>query len=179
LGEQSNGGTAMSKTVFYAGSFDPVTYGHLDLVERAAKLFARVVIGVGIHHGKKPLFSDDERVAMLRQEVGPLAAATGASIEIATFGNLVVDAALAHGASAILRGIRDTTDFNYEMQMVGMNGTIAPQLDTIFLPAAARHRHIAATFVRQIAQMGGDVSAFVPPAVVARLKHKLGPAASA
>lgn len=169
----------MSKTVFYAGSFDPVTYGHLDLVERAARLFARVVIGVGVHHGKKPLFSGDERIAMLRDEVAPVAATTGSAIEIVTFANLVVDAARAHGAAAILRGIRDTTDFNYEMQMVGMNGAIAPGLDTIFLPAAGRHRHIAATFVRQIAQMGGDVTSFVPPSVAARLKEKLAPPASA
>jgi pantetheine-phosphate adenylyltransferase len=169
----------MSKTVFYAGSFDPVTYGHLDLVERAARLFARVVIGVGVHHGKKALFSDDERVAMLKDEVTPFAAATGATIEIVTFANLVVDAARTHGAAAILRGIRDTTDFNYEMQMVGMNGAIAPGLDTIFLPASAEHRHIAATFVRQIAQMGGDVSSFVPSSVAARLKDKLARAASA
>ena len=169
----------MSKTVFYAGSFDPVTYGHLDLVERAAHLFSRVVIGVGVHHGKKPLFADDERVAMLKEQVTPLASATGAAIEIVTFDNLVVDAARAHGAAAILRGIRDTTDFNYEMQMAGMNGTVAPQLATIFLPASPKHRHIAATFVRQIAQMGGDVSSFVPPAVAARLKEKLARPASA
>jgi pantetheine-phosphate adenylyltransferase len=169
----------MSKTVFYAGSFDPVTYGHLDLVERAARLFARVVIGVGVHHGKKPLFSDDERIAMLRAEIAPLAAATGTAIEIVPFANLVVDAARTHGATAILRGIRDTTDFNYEMQMVGMNGAIAPGLDTLFLPASAKHRHIAATFVRQIAQMGGDVSSFVPPSVAARLKDKLAHPASA
>jgi pantetheine-phosphate adenylyltransferase len=167
----------MAKTVFYAGSFDPVTFGHLDLVERAARLFDRVVIGVGVHHGKKPLFSDSERVEMLRDEVASLGPA-GAAIDIVTFDNLVVDAARAHGAGAILRGIRDTTDYNYEMQMVGMNGAIAPTLETIFLPAAGKHRHIAATFVRQIAQMGGDVSSFVPPRVAARLKDRLARPAS-
>jgi pantetheine-phosphate adenylyltransferase len=167
----------MAKTVFYAGSFDPVTFGHLDLVERAARLFDRVVIGVGVHHGKMPLFSDSERIEMLRDEVALLGAA-GAAIDIVTFDNLVVDAARAHGAGAILRGIRDTTDYNYEMQMVGMNGAIAPTLETIFLPAAGKHRHIAATFVRQIAQMGGDVSSFVPPRVAARLKDRLARPAS-
>jgi pantetheine-phosphate adenylyltransferase len=167
----------MAKTVFYAGSFDPVTFGHLDLVERGARLFDRVVIGVGVHHGKKPLFSDNERIEMLRDEVASLGAA-GAAIDIVTFDNLVVDAARAHGAGAILRGIRDTTDYNYEMQMVGMNGAIAPTLETIFLPAAGKHRHIAATFVRQIAQMGGDVSSFVPPRVAARLKDRLARPAS-
>ena len=163
----------MPKTVFFAGSFDPVTLGHTDLIERAARLFERVVIGIGVHHGKKPLFSADERIAMLKHEAAPIAAATGSRIDVVTFDNLVVDAARAQGATAILRGIRDTTDFNYEMQMVGMNGAIAPGLDTIFLPAAAGHRHIAATFVRQIAQMGGDVTSFVPPAVATRLKEKL------
>ncbi|MGF1623012.1 MAG: pantetheine-phosphate adenylyltransferase [Rhodomicrobiaceae bacterium] len=163
----------MPKTVFYAGSFDPVTLGHTDLIERAARLFDRVVIGVGVHHGKKPLFSDDERVAMLKHEMAQITAATGSAIDVVTFDNLVVDAARAQGATAILRGIRDTSDFNYEMQMVGMNAAIAPALDTIFLPASARHRHIAATFVRQIAQMGGDVTPFVPSAVAVRLKEKL------
>jgi pantetheine-phosphate adenylyltransferase len=169
----------MPTTVFYAGSFDPVTLGHLDLLERAARLFDRVVIGVGVHHGKKPVFSGEERVEMLKAEATPIATAAGATIEIVTFDTLVVDAAQKAGAQAILRGIRDTTDFNYEMQMVGMNSAIAPGLDTIFLPAAGKHRHIAATFVRQIAQMGGDVSSFVPPSVAARLKEKLRRPASA
>ena len=163
----------MSHTVFYAGSFDPVTFGHLDLIEKAAKLFDRVVIGVGVHHGKKPFFSGDERVAMLQQEVSALAQTTDAAIDVITFDNLVVDAAHAHDAAAILRGLRDTTDFNYEMQMAGMNRSIAPELDTIFLPASGGNRHIAATFVRQIAQMGGDISAFVPPKVAEQLKQKL------
>jgi pantetheine-phosphate adenylyltransferase len=169
----------MTKTVFFAGSFDPVTLGHTDLIGRAARLFGRVVIGVGVHHGKTPLFSGDERVAMLKDETARIASATGASVDVVTFDNLVVDAARAHGASAILRGVRDTSDFNYEMQMVGMNGAIAPGLDTIFLPASAAHRHIAATFVRQIAQMGGDVAPFVPSAVAARLKQKLSASATA
>jgi pantetheine-phosphate adenylyltransferase len=163
----------MSRTVFYAGSFDPVTLGHLDLIERAARLFDRVVIGVGVHHGKKPLFSGDERVALLREAVAGLSPAPASAVEIVTFDTLVVDAARSHGAAAVLRGIRDTTDFDYEMQMAGMNGALAPGLDTIFLPASAGHRHIAATFVRQIAQMGGDVAAFVPPAVARRLAEKL------
>ncbi|MGB0086364.1 MAG: pantetheine-phosphate adenylyltransferase, partial [Rhodomicrobiaceae bacterium] len=151
----------MSRTVFYSGSFDPVTLGHLDLIRRATRLFDRVVIGVGVHHGKKPWFSDQERVELLRDEIARLPAATSAQIEVVTFDNLVVDAARSHGASAILRGLRDATDFDYEMQMAGMNGTLTPSIDTVFLPAAAAHRHIAATFVRQIAQMGGDVTAFV------------------
>lgn len=169
----------MPRTVFYAGSFDPVTLGHLDLIERAARLFDRVVVGIGVHHGKQPLFADDERVALLRSEIARLALAGAGAVEVVTFDNLLVDAARAHGASGILRGLRDATDFDYEMQMTGMNRALAPDLDTVFLPAAGIYRHIAATFVRQIAQMGGDVTAFVPPAVAARLKEKLARPASA
>jgi pantetheine-phosphate adenylyltransferase len=168
----------MSRTVFYAGSFDPVTLGHLDLIQRAARIFNRVVVGVGVHHGKKPLFADDERVSLLRDEIARPGLAGSATVEVVTFDNLVVDAARSHGATAILRGIRDATDFDYEMQMTGMNGALAPGLDTVFLPASGAYRHIAATFVRQIAQMGGDVTAFVPPAVAARLKEKLAAPAS-
>ncbi|NJM35584.1 MAG: pantetheine-phosphate adenylyltransferase [Rhodomicrobium sp.] len=168
----------MARTVFYSGSFDPVTFGHLDIIGRAARLFDRVVIGIGVHHGKKPLFSAEERIAFLHSETAPLAAVTGASIEVATFDDLVVDAARRHGAAAILRGLRDGTDFDYEMQMAGMNGALAPGLDTILLPASPLHRHIAATFVRQIAQMGGDVTAYVPPAVAERLKQMLARPAS-
>lgn len=161
----------MSRTVFYAGSFDPVTLGHMDLIGRATRLFDRVVVGVGVHHGKKPLFPDDERVSLLRDEIARFGLA--GTVEVVTFDNLLVDAARTHGAAAILRGIRDATDFDYEMQMTGMNGALAPGLDTVFLPASGAYRHIAATFVRQIAQMGGDVTAFVPPAVAARLQEKL------
>jgi pantetheine-phosphate adenylyltransferase len=168
----------MSRTVFYAGSFDPVTLGHLDLIQRAARIFDRVVVGVGMHHGKKPLFADDERVSLLRDEIARLGLTGSATVEVVTFDNLVVDAARSHGAAAILRGVRDATDFDYEMQMTGINGALAPGLDTVFLPASGAYRHIAATFVRQIAQMGGDVTAFVPPAVAARLKEKLAAPAS-
>ena len=168
----------MSRTIFYAGSFDPVTLGHLDLIARAARLFDRVVVGVGVHHGKKPLFADAERVSLLRDEIARLGLAGSGAAEVVTFDNLVVDAARSHGAAAILRGIRDATDFDYEMQMTGMNGALAPGLDTVFLPASGAYRHIAATFVRQIAQMGGDVTAFVPPAVAARLREKLAAPAS-
>jgi pantetheine-phosphate adenylyltransferase len=170
----------MSRTIFYAGSFDPVTLGHLDLIARASRLFERVVVGVGVHHGKTPLFSDAERVSLLRGEIAGLGLPDPHAVEVVTFDNLVVDAARAHGAAAILRGLRDATDFDYEMQMTGMNGALAPGLDTVFLPAAGPYRHIAATFVRQIAAMGGDVTPFVPSAIAARLKEKRGgPPASA
>jgi pantetheine-phosphate adenylyltransferase len=165
----------MPRTIFYPGSFDPVTYGHLDLIGRGAALFDRVVVGVGVHHGKKPLFDDEERIAMLRSEIARLGPAAVAHVEVATFDGLAVDAARAYGAVAILRGLRDASDFDYEMQMAGMNGAMAPGLETLFLPAAAATRHIAATFVRQIAMMGGDITPFVPPAVARHLQDKLHP----
>jgi pantetheine-phosphate adenylyltransferase len=163
----------MSRIAFYSGSFDPVTLGHMDLIERGLRLFDKIVVGIGVHHGKKPLFSADERIAMLKAEIAGLGAA-GARVEVVTFDNLVVDAAIQHGAVAILRGLRDATDFDSEMQMAGMNATLRPKLDTVFLPASPGQRHIAATFVRQIAQMGGDIAPFVPPQVAQALKQKLG-----
>jgi pantetheine-phosphate adenylyltransferase len=166
----------MSRIAFYPGSFDPVTLGHLDLIARSLRLFDRVVVGVGVHHGKKPLFSADERIAMLEAEIADMGAA--ASVDIVPFDNLAVDAAIGHGAVALLRGLRDGTDFDYEMQMVGMNGTMRPNLETVFLPASPAHRHLAATFVRQIALMGGDVAPFVPASVAQRLKQKRAAPAS-
>ena len=166
----------MLRLAFYPGSFDPVTFGHLDLILRGLRLFDRVVVGVGVHHGKKPLFDADERIGMLQAEIANLGIA--ASVDIAPFDNLAVDAAISHGAAALLRGLRDATDFDYEMQMAGMNGTMRPVLETVFLPASPAHRHIAATFVRQIAQMGGDVAPFVPASVALRLKQKRASPAS-
>ena len=129
----------------------------------------RLVVGIGVHPGKSPLFSADERIEMLKAETAPVAKAAGCRIEIVTFDNLTVDAAKAAGATLILRGLRDGTDFDYEMQMAGMNGTMAPGIDTVFLPASPLVRHITGTLVRQIALMGGDVSPFVSPAVAGRL----------
>jgi pantetheine-phosphate adenylyltransferase len=161
----------MPRKVFYPGSFDPVTFGHLDLITRAARLFDEVVVGIGIHHAKKTLFSAGDRRNFLEIAIAELPCAN--SVSITNFDDLAVDAARNSGATAILRGLRDATDFDYEMQMAGMNSAVAPGLDTVFLPSAGQHRHIAATFVRQIAQMGGDMSAFVPPAVAALMKEKL------
>lgn len=161
----------MPRKVFYPGSFDPVTFGHLDLISRAARLFDEVVVGIGIHHAKKTLFSAEERRKFLEIAIAELPCAS--AVSLTNFDDLAVDAARQSGASAILRGLRDATDFDYEMQMAGMNSAVAPGLDTVFLPAAGPHRHIAATFVRQIAQMGGDMSTFVPPAVAALMKEIL------
>lgn len=163
----------MSRVGFYSGSFDPVTNGHIDIIARAARLVDRLVIGVGVHHGKTPLFSAEERVAMLQEQTPAIGQAANADISVVTFDNLTVDAARANGAYVIFRGLRDSGDFDYEMQMAGMNERMAPDIETVFLAASPEVRHIAASFVRQIAAMGGDVTPFVPPAVVQRLQQRL------
>jgi pantetheine-phosphate adenylyltransferase len=162
----------MKRIGFYPGSFDPVTLGHTDVIARACRLVDQLVIGIGVHDAKQPLFAADERIAMLQAEVKPIAAKTGTAIDIITFGGLAVEAARENGAGVIVRGLRDASDFDYEMQMAGMNGVMAPGIETVFVAAAPGVRHIAATLVRQIALMGGDASAFVSPAVAQRLKSK-------
>jgi pantetheine-phosphate adenylyltransferase len=162
----------MQRIGFTSGSFDPVTNGHLDVIARAARMVDRLVVGIGVHPGKTPLFSTDERIEMLKAETAPIAQAASCRIDIVTFANLTVDAAKEAGATLIFRGLRDATDFDYEMQMAGMNGTMAPNVDTVFLPASPPVRHITGTLVRQIALMGGDVSQFCTPAVAERLKLK-------
>ncbi|KAB2912069.1 MAG: pantetheine-phosphate adenylyltransferase [Hyphomicrobiaceae bacterium] len=162
----------MKRIGFTSGSFDPVTKGHTDVMERAAQMVDTLVIGIGVHPGKTPLFSIEEKIEMLRVETAGIAKRSGCKIEIVTFDNLTVDAARQAGATLILRGLRDGTDLDYEMQMSGMNGAMAPDIQTVFLPASPGVRHITATLVRQIALMGGDVSEFVSAAVARRLKAK-------
>nr|WP_244606504.1 pantetheine-phosphate adenylyltransferase [Arsenicitalea aurantiaca] len=154
---------------FYPGSFDPLTNGHLDVIERACRLVDRLVVAVGTHHSKQPLFSHPDRMAILRQTLEPVGKRTATEFEIVDFGGLMVHAARQNGATLIIRGLRDTTDYNYEMQMVGMNAQMAPDLQTVFVPSSPHVRHISATLVRQIAEMGGDISAFVPTIVLKAL----------
>jgi pantetheine-phosphate adenylyltransferase len=160
------------RVALFAGSFDPITNGHLDVVSKAVCLADRLVLAVGVHPGKTPLFPAEERLAMLEEICAPLARAAGCELSCTTFGDLVVTAARRAGATILIRGLRDAADFDYEMQMAGMNGTMAPEVQTVFLPASPAVRPITATLVRQIAAMGGDVSAFVPKEVAARLKEK-------
>jgi pantetheine-phosphate adenylyltransferase len=162
----------MKRIGFTSGSFDPVTSGHMDVIARAARMVDSLVIGIGVHPGKTPLFSPQEKIEMLKAETAAVGKETGCRIEIVTFDNLTVDAAKAAGATTIFRGLRDATDFDYEMQMAGMNGAMAPGIDTVFLPASPAVRHITGTLVRQIAMMGGNVSEFVSPGVARRLKAK-------
>lgn len=164
----------MARRGIYPGSFDPVTNGHLDIIARAARILDHLVVAVGVHHGKKPLFSADERIAMLEARIAPIAKETGARITVETFGNLTVGAARDLGASVMIRGLRDGTDLDYEMQLAGMNGEMAGDVETVFLAASPRVRHITGALVRQIASMGGDVTPFVPAAVAEALQRKKG-----
>src|SRR5713226_2306762 len=162
----------MPRAALYAGSFDPVTNGHLDVVRQAARLVDRLVLAIGVHPGKAPLFSAEERLAMLGETCGPVTKAAGCELETVTFSDLVVAAARREGATLMIRGLRDGTDLDYEMQLAGMNEAMTPEVQTVFVPASPGVRPITATLVRQIAAMGGDVSAFVPEAVAASLKTK-------
>jgi pantetheine-phosphate adenylyltransferase len=162
----------MPRIALYPGSFDPVTNGHLDVVRHAVGLCDRLIVAIGVHPGKKPLFSLEERFAMVREVFAPVAAKAGCAFDCTTYDNLTVAAAQQSGAGIMIRGLRDGTDLDYEMQIAGMNETMAPEVQTVFIPASVAVRPITATLVRQIAAMGGDVSAFVPPQVAASLKTK-------
>ena len=162
----------MPRTALFPGSFDPVTNGHLDIVRQAARLADRLVLAIGTHPGKAPLFAAEDRRAMVEETCGAVARASGCEFACITFADLVVAAAQREGATLLIRGLRSATDFDYEMEMAGMNATMAPAVQTVFVPAAPNVRPITATLVRQIASMGGDVSPFVPLPVAARLKAK-------
>ena len=162
----------MPRTALYPGTFDPVTNGHTDVIRQAAGLADRLVVAIGVHPGKAPLFPVEARLAMLEETCGQAARDLGCEFSCITFSDLVISTARRVGATLLIRGLRDGTDFDYEMQMAGMNGHMAPEVQTVFLPASPLVRPITATLVRQIAGMGGDVSAFVPPSVAVRLKAK-------
>jgi pantetheine-phosphate adenylyltransferase len=162
----------MSRIGYYPGSFDPVTNGHLDVVRQAVGLCDRLIVAIGINPGKKPLFSVEERLAMINDVFGPVGAKAGCAIEATTYDNLTVTAAQKAGATIMIRGLRDGTDLDYEMQISGMNQTMAPDVQTVFLPASPGVRPITATLVRQIAAMGGNVAPFVPASVAKGLKAK-------
>jgi pantetheine-phosphate adenylyltransferase len=156
----------------YAGTFDPVTLGHRDIIKRALALVDRLVVGVAINRDKGPLFDLEERVAMLEAEAKALTAETGMEIVVHPFENLLIDCARDVGASLIVRGLRAVSDFEYEYQMVGMNRVLDDSVETVFLMADARYQAIASKLVKEIARLGGDVSSFVSPEVNAALKAK-------
>ena len=158
----------MSTIAVYPGTFDPMTLGHQDLIRRGAALFGSVVVAVAAAHHKKTIFSLEERLDMVREVVAPLG-----NVSVLPFSGLVRDFAVAHKAKAMLRGVRSVTDFDFEAQLAGMNRSLAPDIETVFLTPDSRYQFISSTLVREIASLQGDVAQFVAPSVLARLKAKL------
>jgi len=159
-----------SQLAIYAGSFDPPTNGHLDLVERASALFPRVIVAAGHHPTRVPMFSYEERLALLRT-----VCASFPNVEVDGFQGLLVDYARRKGARVIVRGLRAQTDFEYELQIAHANGDMAPELDTVFLPTRTRHGFVSASLVREIARHRGDISRYAPEVVCAALAVKFAP----
>jgi len=157
----------------YPGTFDPVTNGHMDIISRATNVVDRLVIGVAVNTGKEPFFSLDERVEMLRDQVGTIANGDGTRIEVRPFNNLLMHFVVEVGAQVILRGLRAVSDFEYEFQMAGMNARLNPHVETVFLMASESHQFIASRFVKEVARLGGDVSHFVSPGIAARIAERL------
>jgi pantetheine-phosphate adenylyltransferase len=163
----------MSKRVaIYAGSFDPLTNGHLDVLKGALAVADDIIVAIGVQHGKTPVFTFEERVALIEEVASTELGAEEGRVRIISFSGLLIDVARANGATIMIRGLRDGTDLDYEMQMAGMNETMAPELQTVFIPASPSVRTITATLVRQIAAMGGEIRSFVPAAVAQALAAK-------
>ncbi|HEY4134871.1 MAG TPA: pantetheine-phosphate adenylyltransferase [Alphaproteobacteria bacterium] len=153
----------------YPGTFDPITHGHLDIIQRATRMFDRLIIAVAANDGKNPQFGLGERVDMVKGEIEKLPNGMGKKVEVRSFDNLLVNFAQSVGAGVIVRGLRAVTDFEYEFQMAGMNAKLKPELETIFLMASERHQFISSRFVKEICRLGGDISQFVPPHIAERL----------
>ena len=158
---------------FYPGSFDPITYGHLDVIARAARFVDKLVIGVGLHSSKQALLDADARVKLIEQVTKPIADHAGLKISVVTFADLTVQAAHKAHAGVIIRGLRDASDFDYEVQMAQMNGALSPEIETVFLAASPATRMISSSLVKQIAKMGGDTSLFLPTEAQVAIKHAI------
>ncbi|MFK7901525.1 MAG: pantetheine-phosphate adenylyltransferase [Nitratireductor sp.] len=162
----------MKKIALYAGSFDPITNGHMDVIESALNIADEVVVAIGVHPGKVPIFSFEERSDLILKASKDQFKIAAKRISVISFDNLLVKTAKKAKATMLVRGLRDSTDFDYEMQMAGMNDALAPKLQTVFFPAHTHNRHITSTLVRQIGKMKGDVSSFVPPMVAKAIAEK-------
>jgi pantetheine-phosphate adenylyltransferase len=160
----------MSITAIYPGTFDPITHGHIDLAERAARMFGKVVVAVAENRNKAPLFALEERVAMARE-----AFLGTPNIEVIGFDTLLIECARQTGSAVILRGLRAVSDFEFEFQLAGMNRHLGPEIETVFMTPSERYAFISSSLIREIARFGGDVSAFVPERVRAALLAKLNP----
>jgi len=158
---------AVARLAVYAGSFDPVTLGHIDLIQRASALFSDVIVAVGVHPTRKPLFSAEERMGLLEEVVKPYS-----NVSVDKFDTLLIDFCRAKGARVIVRGLRAATDFEYELQIAHANADLCPEVDTMFLPTRTKHGFVSASLVREIASHGGDVSRYAPKVVADALKFK-------
>ncbi len=158
------------RTGFYPGSFDPITNGHVDIITRSFSLVDKLIIGVGVHATKQPLFTLEQRLAIIKSHIAPLAKKAGVNLSVISFDGLLVDVARTHKASIIVRGLRAANDFDYEAPMAAMNQRMAADIETVFLAANPEVSFISSTLVRQISAMGGDISPFVPPLVLEHIK---------
>ena len=157
----------MNITAIYPGTFDPITNGHLDLIHRASKLYQQLIVAVAVSRGKQPLFTLEERVDLIQNVTAPFA-----NVKVIGFNNLLVDCAKQNQATVLLRGLRAVSDFEYEFQMAGMNRRLAPEIETVFLTPAEQYEFISSSMIREIAQLNGDVSSFVPILVQQKLAEK-------
>ena len=173
----AEGGGAVRRVGLYPGTFDPVTNGHLDVIGRAARLLDHLVVGVAVNAGKGPLFPLEERVELVRAEMAAVSARTGTSVEVRPFAGLLMHFAQQVGAGVIVRGLRAVSDFDYEFAMAGMNYRLDGGIETVFLMASERHQFIQSRFVKEIAQLGGDISSFVPALTLERTRARVAQAA--
>ena len=158
---------SIARIAVYAGSFDPATLGHVDLIERAANLFENVIVAIGVHPTKHPLFSAQERVSLIESVTAHLP-----NVKVDHFDGLLISYCIGKGAGVIVRGLRVTTDFEYELQIAHANADLAPEVDTVFLPTRTKHGFVSASLVREIASHGGDVSRYAPKVVCEALARK-------